>query len=708
MCGAWKSKALAAWVATALLAGAAEGRPITWVRTGDALTLDPHSQNEGPTHNLLQQIYEPLILREYTGKLLPTLAVSWKVTDDPSVWEFKLRQGVRFHNGDPFDADDVVFSIERALQPTSDMKALLSSVEAVTKVDDYTVHFKTMGPNPILPEQLTTIYIMDKEWSEANNTVTVEDYKSRKDNFAARNANGTGPYVVVSREQDVRTVLKLFDGYWGKGQVPLGIETITYVTIKKDETRVAALLSGEVDFVQDMPVQDIERVQKTPGLRVNLGQENRSIFLGMDVGSADLKSDDVQGKNPFADKRVRQAINVAIDRDGIRRAVMRNQSKPSGMIIGPFVNGYNEELGKAPAVNVDKAKALLAEAGYANGFSIAFHCPNDRYVSDEGICQAIVPMLARIGIKANLISQSKTKHFPTLQNGESEFYLLGWGVPTYDSEYAFSFLHHTRTGRYGVWNLTRYSNPELDKRIEALSSEIDIAKRNAAIGEIWKTLQDETIYIPLHDQLLAYAMKSDLDVPVSPDNWVHMKFAAPKKYGGSATSDRDTTTWPSEPVLSVRNLEVAFLGRRGKLVAVDGVSFDIAAGEVLGVVGESGAGKSLTGAAVIGLLEPPGRITGGEVWLGAQRIDNAPPDEMRKIRGARIGMVFQDPLTSLNPLYRIGDQIVETIRTHKPVSQARRASEAIALLEVGIRGAGAHRPIRTSSPAACAGAWYWR
>ena len=529
MSRAWKARLLAALMATTMFAGPAIARPITWARTGDAMTLDPHSQNEGPTHNLLQQIYEPLILREYTGKLLPTLAVSWKVTADPSVWEFKLRQGVHFHNGDPFDADDVVFSIERSLQPNSDMKAILSSVEAVTKVDDYTVHFKTKGPNPILPDQLTTIYIMDKEWSEANNTVTVEDYKARKDNFAARNANGTGPYVVVSREQDVKTVLKLFGGYWGKGQVPLGIETITYVTIKKDETRVAALLSGEVDFVQDMPVQDIERVQRTPGLRVNLGQENRAIFLGMNVGSGDLKSDDVQAKNPFADKRVRQAINVAIDREGIRRAVMRNQSKPSGIVIGPFVNGYTESLGKAPAVDINKARTLLREAGYANGFSITFYCPNDRYLSDEGICQAIVPMLARIGIKANLLSQSKTKHFPDIQNGEAEFYLMGWGVPTYDSEYAFSFLHHTRTGRYGVWNGTGYSNPGLDKKIEALSSELDIAKRNAAIADIWKTIQDETIYIPLHDQLLAYAMKSDLNVPVSPDNYVHMKFAAPRK-----------------------------------------------------------------------------------------------------------------------------------------------------------------------------------
>src|SRR5262249_15328936 len=156
------------------------------------------------------------------------------------------------------------------------------------------------------------------------------------------------------------------------------------------------------------------------------GPENRTIFLGMDVGSADLKSDDVQGKNPFADKRVRQAMSIAIDREGIRRAVMRNQSKPSGMVIGPFVNGYDAKMGAAPAVSVDRAKALLAEAGYPNGFSITLHCPNDRYVSDEGICQAVVPMLARIGIRANLVSQSKSRHFPLIQGRETEFYLLGW------------------------------------------------------------------------------------------------------------------------------------------------------------------------------------------------------------------------------------------------------------------------------------------
>ncbi len=230
--------------------------------------------------------------------MLPTLALSWTVTADPTVWEFKLRQGVKFHNGNAFNADDVVFSLERARQPTSDMKGLLSSIEKVSKVDDYTVHIKTKGPNPLLPNYLTNLFMMDKEWAEANNTITVQDYKGKKDNFAVRNANGTGPYALVSREQDVKTVLKRNDAYWGKGEFPVGITDITYLTIKADATRIAALLSGEVDFVQDVPVQDIDRLEKTANLKVNLGPENRTIFLGMDVASPELQDLQRQGQEP--------------------------------------------------------------------------------------------------------------------------------------------------------------------------------------------------------------------------------------------------------------------------------------------------------------------------------------------------------------------------------------------------------------------------
>jgi peptide/nickel transport system substrate-binding protein len=240
---------------------------------------------------------------------------------------------------------------------------------------------------------------------------------------------------------------------------------------------------------------------------------------------------DVKGRNPFSDKRVRQAVNMAVNRAAIQRVVMRGQSIPTGIIAPPGVNGYTKELDKIPPVDVEKAKGMLAEAGYKDGFSVTFHCPNDRYVNDEAICQAVVGQLAQIGIKASLVSQSKSIHFPLIQKNppQTDFYLLGWGVPTFDSEYVFSLLYHTRTDKLGGWNATRYSNPELDKLIVGLNSEIDAQKRNDTIARIWAKLQDDTVYIPLHVQTLAYAMKSDLDILVDISNQPKLKFAKIKK-----------------------------------------------------------------------------------------------------------------------------------------------------------------------------------
>jgi peptide/nickel transport system substrate-binding protein len=514
--------------ATALVPLSAEARTLKWARSGDSLTLDPHAQNEGPTHTLAHHIYEPLVHRDTTGKPVPALAVKWGVTSDPQVWEFKLRPGVKFHNGNALTADDVVFSIDRARQPTSDMKGLLTSIETVSKVDDVTVQIRTKGPNPLLVNNLMDLFIMDKEWSEANNVQKPQDFKNKEENFAVRNANGTGPFTLVSREPDVRTVLKRNEAYWGRGNVPLEISEIIYTPIKADATRVAALLSGEVDFVQDVPVQDIERLRGTQNLRVNTGPENRTIFFGMDVASADLKGDNVQGKNPFADKRVRQAMNMAINRAAIQRVAMRGQSIPTGVIMPPFVNGWTKELDAAPPVDVNKAKAMMAEAGYKDGFTTTLHCTNDRYVNDEAICQAVVSMLGQIGVKVNLVSQSKTLHFPMIQKNppESEFYLVGWGVPTFDSDYIFSFLYHTREGARGSWNATRWSNTEVDKMIQSLSSEVDEAKRNATIARIWSIVKEETIYLPLHHQTLAYAMKTNVDIPVDVSNQPKLKYVS--------------------------------------------------------------------------------------------------------------------------------------------------------------------------------------
>jgi peptide/nickel transport system substrate-binding protein len=509
--------------------GTAEAKSLKWARSGDALTLDPHAQNESPTHNLMHQIYEPLVVRDSEGKLAPTLALSWQNTSDPAVWEFKLRPDVKFHNGNTFDADDVVFSITRALQPTSGMRGVVSSIDSVTKVDAHTVHIKTKGPNPLLPAYLTNLFMMDKEWAEANSTVTVQNFKEGKDNYAVRNTNGTGAYVLVSRQQDAKTVLKLNDAYWGKGTYPLGVSEITYLTIKSDATRIAALLSGEVDFVQDVPVQDIDRLEKTPGLKVNSGAENRSVFFGMDVGSPELKTSDIKGRNPFSDIRVRKAMNMSIDRQAIKRAVMRGQSVPGGMIAPSFVNGYSKELDVLPKFDVPAAKKLLADAGYPNGFSVTMHCPNDRYVSDEGICQATAAMLARIGIKIKLIAQGKSLHFALVEKEppQAEFFLLGWGAPTFDSHFIFSFLYHSRTNKEGHYNATRYADANVDSMIESLASESDQAKRNATIAKIWDIVQEETIYLPLHSQTLAYAMKKEWNFPVSPHSFVYMKLHAP-------------------------------------------------------------------------------------------------------------------------------------------------------------------------------------
>ncbi len=508
-----------------------DAQTLRWARSGDSLTLDPHAQNEGPTHALAHQIYETLVIRDHTGKLGPSLATSWRITEDPTVWEFKLRQGVKFHDGAAFTADDVVFSLNRAMQPTSDMKGLLSSVESVTKADDFTVRIKTKGANPLLVNNLGDMFIMDKEWSEANKAEKVQDYKNKEENFSVRNANGTGPYRLVSREPDVRTVLRRNDAYWGKSEVPLGIAEIVYTPIKADATRVAALLSGEVDFVQDVPVQDIERLKGGQNLKVEIGPENRTIFLGMDVGSADLKTDTVTGKNPFADKRVRQAMNMSVNRAAIQRVAMRGQSIPTGVIMPPFVNGWTKEFDAVPAADLNKARALMADAGYKDGFGVTLHCSNDRYVNDEAICQAVVGMLGQIGIKANLVSQSKTLHFPLIQKNppETEFFLLGWGVPTFDSEYIFNFLYHTREGSRGSWNAIRYSNKEVDAMIQSLSAEVDTAKRNATIAKLWALLKDETLYIPLHHQTLAYAMKSNLEIPVDVSNQPKVKMIAVKK-----------------------------------------------------------------------------------------------------------------------------------------------------------------------------------
>ena len=302
------------------------------------------------------------------------------------------------------------------------------------------------------------------------------------------------------------------------------ITEIIFTPIQNAATRVAALLSGEVDFIQDVPVQDLGRVASTDGLKVSTAPQNRVVFFGLNQGDADLTTDDVEGKNPLADKRVRQAMNMAINREAIKQVVMRGQSQPAGVAMPPFVNGWTAELDAVPANDMDAAKALMTEAGYGDGFSIQLNCPNNRYINDEAICQAAVGMMAQIGIKVRLDARPKAQHFPLINKLETDFYMLGWGVPTYDSEYIFNFLVHSKGEKYGSWNGTRFGDADLDAKIEGLASETDLAKRNATIGEIWAVVQEEILYLPIHHQVLNWGMAAKVNTIVAPDDTAKFKY----------------------------------------------------------------------------------------------------------------------------------------------------------------------------------------
>ncbi|WP_417524893.1 ABC transporter substrate-binding protein [Marinovum sp.] len=498
---------------------------LRWARAGDALTLDPHAQNEGPTHTIRHQMYEPLIIRDVTGEFEPALATDWAPKEgDPNVWVFNLRQGVKFHDGADFTAEDVVFSFERAKQPNSDMKELIGSITEVRAVDDYTIEMVTDGPNPILPSNLTNLFILDKGWAEANDTVNVQDFEGGEITYATTNANGTGPYKLQSREPDVKTVMTINEDYWGRDQFPMEVTEIVYTPIQNASTRVAAMLSGEVDFLQDMPVQDLERVNNAEGLTVKQAPQNRVIFFGMNMGADDIEADNVDGKNPLADVRVRKAMSMAINRDAIKQVVMRGQSVPAGMIAPPFVNGWTEEMDAESSTDIEGAKALLEEAGYADGFSIRLDCPNDRYINDEAICQAAVGMLGQIGITVNLDAKPKAQHFPLITDSKTDFYMLGWGVPTYDSEYIFNFLVHTREDDIGTWNGTGFSDPELDAKIKSLASNTDLEARNKDIADIWRVVQDEQLYIPIHHQVLNWGMSEKVGIEVDPEDQPKVKY----------------------------------------------------------------------------------------------------------------------------------------------------------------------------------------
>jgi len=495
---------------------------LRWAAQNDILTLDPHSQNHATTHSIMQHTYEGLTRYAKDYKIEPCLALSWKQLSDTH-WRFNLRKGVKFHDGSPFSADDVVFSFGRIKQPQGTNQVYVTGVKEVKKIDDYSVDFLLEGPTPILLRNIVDFRIMNKAWAEKNNSQNVQDYAKKQELYASRHTNGTGPYLIKSWEPDKRIVFAANKDWWDK--LDGNVTDVVYTPIKSDQTRVSALLSGEVDLVTDLPTQDVERLRKSASLKVLEGIEVRTIFIGMDQHSDELKYSSVKGKNPFKDVRVRKALNMAVDREAIRKVTMGGLSVPAGIMVAPGVHGYSKQIDLVTKYDIAGAKKLLAEAGYPGGFELTLDCPNNRYVNDEKVCQALVAMWARAGIRAKLNSMPFANFIPKILNFDTSAYMLGWGVPTFDALFTLQSLVRTKTtGADGSFNVGRISDAKLDNTIDAIKIATDPVARDALLKEGLEKTRDQAYYVPLHYQLRPWAMKKNVSAVYSPDDRPQARF----------------------------------------------------------------------------------------------------------------------------------------------------------------------------------------
>lgn len=515
--------AIAALAISAVCAAPASAATLRWGAQNDILTLDPHSQNHATTHSLLQHTYEGLVRYTKDFQVEPSLATSWQQVS-PTQWRFNLRKGVKFHDGAPFTADDVVFSYGRIIQPQGTNQIYVSGVKEIKKVDDHTVDMILSGPNPVLLRLLVDFRIMNKAWSVKNKSENVQNYVAKEESFSSRNANGTGPYVIKMWEPDKRILMSANPAWWDKIQ---GNATeVIYTPIKSDATRVSALLAGDVDLVTDLPTQDVTRLRNDPKLKVLDGHEVRTIFIGMDQHSPELLYSNIKGKNPFQDIRVRKALNLAVDREAIKRVTMRGLSIPAAIMVAPGVHGYTPELDRVSPVDIEGAKKLLAEAGYPGGFEFGLDCPNNRYVNDEEICQALVGMWARIGLKVKLNAQPMATFIAKIQKFDHSAYMLGWGVATFDANYTLQSLMRTKTtGADGSFNLGRISDAKLDALIDGAKTETDIKKRDAMLRDGLVITRDNYYYVPLHHQLRPWAMKKNVTTVHKADDRPESRFA---------------------------------------------------------------------------------------------------------------------------------------------------------------------------------------
>ena len=400
--------AAAAAVGALAMSGPAAAKTLRIGAQADAGTMDPHAQNIQTTISVLSMMYEALVTRDKSLAKAPQLATGWEILG-PNEWRFTLRPGVEFHDGAKFGADDVAMSIARAQADTSQFKGFVANIAETRIVDDLTIDVVTREPDPVLLDKLGYVFIMDRGWAEAHDVRRPQDLKEKEETYSVLNANGTGPYVLASREPDARTVLTRNPDYWGA--LDGDIDEIVFQPISSDPTRIAALVSGQLDLVTAIPSQNVAQLEANPDIELEVTDEFRTLFFAFDVGSESLQHGDAGGKNPFQDRRVRQAVNLALDSEAIARTVMRGYATPTGQILAPGNVGYDRALDALSGYDPEAAKALLAEAGYPDGFAFTLDCPNNRYINDEQICRAAATMLAQVGLDVSLNLMPRAVYF---------------------------------------------------------------------------------------------------------------------------------------------------------------------------------------------------------------------------------------------------------------------------------------------------------
>lgn len=495
---------------------AAEARNFTWAFNADVLTLDPHSSNNTFTNTFMGNVYEALVRHNDRIEIEPALAESWERTT-PTIWRFNLRRNVVFHNGESFDADDVVFTWARVNSPGSMARGLLGAIKEVRKIDSHVIEIETHRPFPILPASITQFFIMDEGWSRANNATEAANLAGQQESGATRIANGTGPFRITERRPDERTVMEPHAGWWDR---PVhNLTRVTFQPIRSAATRTASLLSGAIDANVEVPLQDIPRLLQDSRVQVIEGPELRTIYLGFDHERDELLYSDVRGRNPLKDRRVREAIYRAIDVNALVRTVMREKAWPAGMMVSPFLTGAPQDLNGRLPFDPDGARRLLAEAGYPQGFTVGIVCPNDRYVNDERTCQAIAAMLARVGIRLQLQSEPTAVWSRRTANRDFSIYLLGHaGLPLADSYSTLNEVLRTAGRTTGGLNYGRWSNAAFDALVERAAEAADETARRGFIRDALAIERAEIAHVPLFQQPIAWASRRGIDLRQAPDN----------------------------------------------------------------------------------------------------------------------------------------------------------------------------------------------